>query len=143
MFYSAIKDMKYTCYLSEGTMLPMMYMPDAIRATIQFMDNPSGELTTRMAYNLAGMSFTPADLAAEIKNLLPEFSITYQPDHRQVIANSWPESIDDIEAKTDWGWQPNYDLQDMTADMLSNLTRRNAFQNSVRETRTVDHKVNL
>jgi nucleoside-diphosphate-sugar epimerase len=98
-----------------------MYMPDAIRATIELMEAPSEKIKTRTSYNLSSMSFSPEEIAAEIKKHIPEFSISYSPDYRQAIANSWPQSIDDNEARRDWGWKHEYDLAAMTTDMLENL----------------------
>jgi nucleoside-diphosphate-sugar epimerase len=121
IFHEALDERRYTCFLREDTYLPMMYMPDAIRATIQLMEAPADKLTVRTAYNVSALSFSPREIAAEIKKHIPEFSIDYKPDYRQHIADSWPKSIDDSVARTDWGWQPEYDLSRMTADMLENL----------------------
>lgn len=121
IFHEAVEEKKYTCYLRDDTYLPMMYMPDAIRATIQLMESPVENIKTRTSYNLSGMSFSPADIAASIKTHIPEFEISYMPDYRQSIANSWPQSIDDKEARADWHWKPEFDLPAMTADMLKNL----------------------
>ena len=121
IFHDALEDGKYSCFLQEDTYLPMMYMPDAIRATIELMEAPSDRLSVRTAYNVAGMSFSPKEIAAEIKQHIPDFTIEYKPDYRQNIANSWPQSIDDSVAGTDWGWKPEYDLARMTKDMLENL----------------------
>ena len=99
----------------------MMYMPDAIRATIELMEAPKDKITIRTSYNVAAISFSPAEIAAEIKKHIPEFQINYKPDYRQAIANSWPQSIDDSVARKDWGWKPEYDLTAMTRDMLENL----------------------
>ena len=121
IFHDALEDGKYSCFLQEDTYLPMMYMPDAIRATIELMEAPSSKLSVRTSYNVAGMSFSPKEIAAEIKKHIPGFSIDYKPDYRQQIANSWPQSIDDTVARGDWGWQPEFDLALMTKDMLENL----------------------
>ena len=121
IFHDALEDGKYSCFLQEDTHLPMMYMPDAIRATIELMEAPSDRLSVRTSYNVSGMSFSPKEIAAEIKQHIPGFTIDYKPDYRQGIANSWPESIDDSVAGTDWGWKPEYDLARMTKDMLANL----------------------
>lgn len=121
IFHEAITNGSYQCFLEEDTRLPMLYMEDAVRATLELMDAPSVNLTVRNSYNLAGLSFTPAELAACIQNHLPDFKISYQPDGRQQIANSWPGSIDDTQAQTDWNWKPAYDLEAMTADMLHHL----------------------
>jgi nucleoside-diphosphate-sugar epimerase len=121
IFNEAIEEKKYECFLSEDTYLPMMYMPDAIKATIDLMEAPAEKISVRTSYNLSGMSFSPKEIAAEIKKHIPEFTITYKPDYRQAIANSWPQSIDDSVARKDWGWKEEYDLSKMTKDMLDNL----------------------
>lgn len=121
IFHEALDEKKYTCFLKPDTYLPMMYMPDAIRATIELMEAPAERIGVRTSYNLSGMSFSPAEIAAEIGQLVPGFSISYAPDYRQSIADSWPQSIDDSVARADWGWKPEFDLKRMTADMLSNL----------------------
>lgn len=123
IFHEALRHNRYECFLSENTALPMMYMPDAIRATIEIMDAPAEKIRIRGAYNLAGMSFSPAEIAAEVSSHCPGFSISYKPDFRQQIADSWPQSIDDSEARKDWGWKPRFDLRAMTADMFANLKR--------------------
>jgi nucleoside-diphosphate-sugar epimerase len=107
--------------LSADTELPMMYMPDALKATITLMEAPAEQVKIRSSYNVAGMSFNPEEIAAEIRKYIPDFTISYNPDFRQAIANSWPQSIDDTQAKADWGWKPQYDLAGMTKDMLENL----------------------
>jgi nucleoside-diphosphate-sugar epimerase len=101
-----------------------MYMDDAIAATIQIMQAPADQIKIHSAYNLAAMSFTPTEIAAEIKKQIPEFTITYEPDFRQKIADSWPASIDDAEARKDWGWKHEFDLESMTVDMLKNLSTK-------------------
>jgi nucleoside-diphosphate-sugar epimerase len=122
IFHEALANGKYESFLSADTALPMMYMDDAIRATIQLMEAPAYKLTIRSSYNLGGISFTPAQLSAEIKKHLPDFEISYSDyDPRQAIADSWPKSIDDTYAQTDWGWKQKFDLESMTADMLKNL----------------------
>jgi nucleoside-diphosphate-sugar epimerase len=121
IYHEALKNKTYECFLSEHTALPMMYMPDAIRATIELMDAPAEKVKIRSSYNLGGISFDPAQIAAEIKKHIPEFTITYKPDFRQAIADSWPKSIEDSRARQDWGWNPQYDLASMTKDMLDNL----------------------
>ncbi len=121
IFHKAVKGEPFTCFLQADTCLPMMYMADAIRATLMLMDAPNEQIRIRTSYNLAGMSFTPAELAAEIQKHYPNFEVQYQPDFRQAIADSWPKSLDDSDARQDWGWQPEYDLASMTADMLANL----------------------
>ena len=99
-----------------------MYMPDAIRGTIELMEAPAEKISVRTSYNLSSMSFSPEQLASAIKNFIPEFSISYKPDYRQAIADSWPQSIDDSTARSDWGWKPDYDLERMTKDMIENLS---------------------
>lgn len=121
IFNEAKEEKKYECFLSEDTYLPMMYMPDAIKATIDLMEAPAEKIAIRTSYNLSGMSFSPKEIAAEIKKHIPEFTVSYKPDYRQAIANSWPQSIDDSVARNDWGWKEEYDLSRMTKDMLDNL----------------------
>lgn len=121
IFYEALEEKKYTCFLKKDTYLPMMYMPDAIRATIELMEAPADKLSIRTSYNLASMSFSPDEISAAIRKHIPEFTISYQPDYRQQIADSWPQSIDDSYARRDWGWKHEYDLEKMTKDMLDNL----------------------
>jgi nucleoside-diphosphate-sugar epimerase len=122
IFHHALKTGSYESFLAEGTALPMMYMDDAIRATISLMDAPANQISIRSSYNLAGISFTPEQLAAEIKKLIPNFEISYSDnDPRQAIADSWPKSINDSYAQNDWGWKLEYDLPKMVADMLTNL----------------------
>lgn len=124
IFHEALKNGKYESFLSAETALPMMYMEDAIRATISLMDAPAEQIKIRSSYNLAGISFTPTQLAEEIKKHIPAFEISYtDTDPRQAIADSWPKSIDDSSAQQDWGWKLEYDLPKMTADMLDNLKR--------------------
>ncbi|PKH66667.1 NAD-dependent epimerase [Flavobacterium sp. ALD4] len=121
IFHKALADKKYECFLSSETKMPMMYMDDAIAATIQIMQAPAEHIKIRSSYNLAAMSFTPTEIAAEIKKHIPEFTISYEPDFRQKIADSWPASIDDNDARTDWNWKHKYDLETMTTDMLEHL----------------------
>lgn len=121
IFHHALESQSYTCFLKEDTCLPMMYMPDAIRATMELMEAPAEQIRVRTAYNLSAMSFSPCDLAAMIKKHIPGFEINYMPDRRQGIADSWPASINDVSAHLDWGWQPAFDLGLMTSDMLKNL----------------------
>jgi nucleoside-diphosphate-sugar epimerase len=121
IFHKALDNGRYTCFLSEDNCLPMMYMPDAIRAALELMQAPKEKISIRTSYNIAGMSFAPCDLAAAIRTHLPEFKISYEPDYRNTIANNWPASIKDTEARRDWGWQPEFDLKKMTADMLANV----------------------
>src|SRR5436305_10091846 len=110
IFHEAIENKEYECFLKENTYLPMMYMPDAIRATIELMEAPQEKISVRTSYNIAAISFSPAEIAASIKKRIPEFQIKYKPDYRQAIAESWPQSIDDSIAKKDWNWKPEYDL---------------------------------
>lgn len=121
IFHEALEEKKYECFLKADTFLPMMYMPDAIRATIELMETPAEKISIRTSYNISGMSFSPATIAAAIKKHIPDFAITYKPDYRQNIADSWPQSIDDSVARKDWGWMEEYDLERMTADMIENL----------------------
>jgi nucleoside-diphosphate-sugar epimerase len=123
IFNEALENKFYNCFLEPGTYLPMMYMPDAIRGTIELMEAPADKISIRTSYNIAAMSFSPAEIAAEIKSHVSEFEIKYAPDYRQAIAESWPQSIDDTVARNDWGWKPEYDLSAMTRDMLENLQR--------------------
>lgn len=123
IYHKALEDKSYECFLSADTALPMMYMDDAIRATIEIMQAPAAAIKIRSSYNLSAMSFTPDEIASEIKNHIPEFSISYKPDFRQKIADSWPSSIDDQRARTDWGWNHRFELKEMTADMLENLRK--------------------
>ncbi|HEY3384922.1 MAG TPA: NAD-dependent epimerase/dehydratase family protein [Saprospiraceae bacterium] len=124
IFHQAIQEGKYTCFLEANTRLPMMYMDDAIRATLELMRADKEDIKIRTSYNLASMSFTPAELANVIKKHLPDFTIDYKPEHRQAIAASWTESIDDQAARDDWGWKPDFDLDSMTVDMLTNLKKK-------------------
>ena len=124
IFYEAIKHKRYTCFLREDTVLPMMYMPDCLKAFITLMDAPLSSLRRHGDYNLAALSFNPRELAAEIKRHIPEFKVEYRPDYRQAIADSWPRSIDDSASREEWGWSPDYDLAAMTKDMLKRLRIR-------------------
>ncbi|HTD92868.1 MAG TPA: NAD-dependent epimerase/dehydratase family protein [Chitinophagaceae bacterium] len=121
IYHEALGEKTYDCFLREDTYLPMMYMPDAIKATLELMEAPMEKITIRTAYNVSSMSFSPKEISAEIKKHIPEFTIQYQPDYRQAIADSWPQSIDDSVARRDWGWKEEYDLGRMTKDMLVNL----------------------
>lgn len=123
IYHQALQKNNYTCFLKEDTYLPMMYMPDAIRATIELMEAPENLVKVRTSYNLSAMSFSPREIASSIRQQLPEFTISYLPDFRQQIADSWPQSIDDTVARNDWGWKEEYDLNAMTIDMLKNLKR--------------------
>ena len=126
IFHKALSDKTYECFLASETKMPMMYMDDAIAATIQIMQAPAEQIKINSSYNLAAMSFTPTEIAAEIKKHIPEFTVTYEPDFRQKIADSWPASIDDAEARKDWGWKHEFDLETMTKDMLKNLSSEKA-----------------
>jgi nucleoside-diphosphate-sugar epimerase len=121
IYHKAITDGKFTSFLSENTELPMMYMDDAIKATISIMQAPIEEIKIRSSYNLAAMSFTPKQIGEEIKKHYPNFELSYEPDFRQKIADSWPASIDDTSAREDWNWANDFDLQNMTIDMFQNL----------------------
>ncbi len=121
IYQRALSDGHYTCFLEQDTKLPMMFMDDAIRATMELMENNSDNLSIRSSYNLAAMSFTPAEITKSIQNHIPDFNVSYKPDFRQHIADSWPSSIDDNQAKTDWGWEPIFDLEKTTTEMLENL----------------------
>jgi len=129
IYYDAIKYKKYTCFVNAETTLPMMYMPDAIKATIDLMQVDVARLKHHADYNVAAMSFSAGELAAEIKKRIPEFECDYAPDFRQEIADSWPRSIDDSAAREEWGWEPSYDLSKMTDDMLTVLGQRHAEGN--------------
>ena len=124
IYIEALKNKHYTCFLSENSYLPMMYMDDAIRGTIELMEAPVDKLKTRMAYNLSAMSFSPKEIAASIQKHIPDFKIDYNPDFRQAIADGWPKSIDDSAARADWGWKNNFDLDSMTIEMLTHLREK-------------------
>jgi nucleoside-diphosphate-sugar epimerase len=128
MLQDALEYGRYNCYIGEDTYLPMMYMPDAIRATIELMESDARNISLHTSYNLAAVSFSPAEIAAEIKKHIPSFTVTYAPDYRQQIAQSWPKSIDDSLARHDWKWEPEYDLASMTEDMLRNMTKESKLQ---------------
>ncbi len=121
IYFKALEDKKYECFLSENTRLPMMYMNDAVNATIQLMQAKPKDIKIRTSYNLAAIDFTPKEISEEIKKHIPDFQISYQTDFRQAIADSWPSSIDDSEARQDWKWHHDFDLQSMTEDILKNL----------------------
>lgn len=121
IFHEALKHKQYTCFLKSDTALPMMHMDDAIRATRMIMEAPASSVKIRGSYNVSAMSFTPAELANIITTLIPEFEISYAPDFRQAIADSWPASIDDTEARSHWGWKPSFDVKGMCQDMLKHL----------------------
>jgi hypothetical protein len=124
IFYEAIRQKKYECFLGPDSALPMMFMPDAIKATIDVMEADSSRLSLRSSYNIAGISFTPKEIAAEIKKHIPDFEITYKPDFRQAIADSWPARINDEVAKKDWGLNYCYDLPAMTEVMLREIGKK-------------------
>jgi nucleoside-diphosphate-sugar epimerase len=124
IFYEALKHKKYTCFLREDSTLPMMYMPDCIKATIDLMNADLKKLKHHADFNLSAISFDPKEIANEIRKHMPEFTISYKPDSRQAIADSWPKTIDDSAAREEWGWKPAYDLAAMTEDMLKNLKIR-------------------
>ncbi|WP_020652348.1 NAD-dependent epimerase/dehydratase family protein [Massilia niastensis] len=121
IFHAALRGETYECFLGPETTLPMIYMPDAIRATIELMDAPADKVVIRSSYNVAGVSFNPRELAAAITRARPNFRIEYRPDSRQAIADSWPKSLDDSRARDDWGWQARVGLEEMVADMLKNI----------------------
>ncbi|KOY51676.1 NAD-dependent epimerase/dehydratase family protein [Polaribacter dokdonensis] len=121
IYFKALEDKKFECFLSENTRLPMMYMNDAVDATIQLMQAKPEDVKIRTAYNLSAIDFTPKEIAEEIKKHIPDFEISYNPDFRQAIADSWPSSIDDSEARKDWNWKHNFDLKSMTEDILNSL----------------------
>jgi nucleoside-diphosphate-sugar epimerase len=124
IYHEALKHENYTCFLAKGTYLPMMYMDDAIRGTIELMETSASNIKTRMAYNIAAMSFAPEEISASIAYHIPKFIMNYAPDFRQEIANGWPKSIDDRAARADWGWQHEFDLNKMTFDMLKHLKQK-------------------
>lgn len=126
IFHKALKSEPFECFLEKNTVLPMIYMEDAIRATIELMDAPTADITIRTSYNLAGMSFSPEQITETIQKIYPDFKTTYKPDFRQLIADSWPQSIDDSCARNDWNWTPHYNLESMTNDMFKNLKLKEA-----------------
>ncbi|SDE48983.1 NAD-dependent epimerase/dehydratase family protein [Cellulophaga baltica] len=121
IYHKALEEKQYSCFLKENTLLPMMFMDDAIRATIDIMETPAEKIKIRSSYNLAAMSFNPSEIAKSIQQHIPEFKISYAPDFRQQIADSWPSSINDTKAQEDWGWKPAFDLEKTTHEMLKNL----------------------
>jgi nucleoside-diphosphate-sugar epimerase len=127
IYHQALKRGSYDCFLSGNTTLPMMYMPDAIAATLQIMHSEASKIKIRSSYNLGGISFSPEEIGTEIRKHIPGFRISYHPDFRQEIADSWPKSIDDSNARHDWGWKPSYSLAQMTSDMLKNLKENNSI----------------
>tara|TARA_R110000751_G_scaffold146601_1_gene250678 strand:+ start:95054 stop:96001 length:948 start_codon:yes stop_codon:yes gene_type:complete len=124
IYHEALKNKNYECFLTENTALPMMYMDDAIKATVNIMSANSDKIKIRSSYNLSGISFTPKEIAESIKKEIPEFKISYKPDFRQQIADSWPSSIDDTEAREQWDWKHQFDLDGITKDMLRNLSKK-------------------
>lgn len=130
IYHKAVLAEPFECFLSSDARLPMMYMDDAIRATVELMEAPAESIQVRTAYNVAAMSFTPAEIAEVIRRQVPDFSISYAPDFRQKIAASWPESIDDSVARAQWGWEPAYDLERMTSEMLENLRSYYELENA-------------
>ncbi|MBN1447314.1 MAG: NAD-dependent epimerase/dehydratase family protein [Bacteroidetes bacterium] len=124
IYYEAVKNRKYTCFVREDTRLPMMYMPDCLKATIDLMEAPFENLKRHNDYNVGSMSFTAKELAESIRKVMPDFVDEYEPDFRQDIADSWPDAVDDSAAREDWGWNPSYDLDSMTKDMLQKLHAR-------------------
>lgn len=124
IFHKAVNGEPFVCFLKPDTRLPMMFMPDALRATLELMEAPAEKLSTRMAYNIASFSFSPSELAALITKYQPEFQISYIPDYRQAIAETWPATIDDSLARKDWGWTPQFGLEDMVREMLLQLEKR-------------------
>ncbi len=123
IYFKAVQEQKYECFLKKDTKLPMMYMDDAIRGTIDLMQAPAENITVRSSYNFNALSFTPEEIAKAIKKEILDFEISYNPDFRQAIANSWPQSIDDSMAREDWNWKPTFDLKEMTKDMLENISK--------------------
>jgi nucleoside-diphosphate-sugar epimerase len=121
IYQEALNSGAYQCFVSRDTRLPMMYMDDAISATLQLMDAPAERIGVRTSYNLGAVSFTPAQMAESIREELPDFQISYKPDYRQEIADTWPESIDDSKAREEWGWQHRFGLEEITREMLSRL----------------------
>ena len=126
IFYEAIKHKHYDCFLREDTVLPMMYMPDCIKAAINLMEADLSQLKHHADYNLAAFSFSPTELVAEIEKHIPGLACVYEPDFRQQIADSWPRTIDDSAAREEWGWEPQYDLKAMVADMVEKLSKKHA-----------------
>ncbi|MGB3463842.1 MAG: NAD-dependent epimerase/dehydratase family protein [Cyclobacteriaceae bacterium] len=124
IFFKAVEEQPFDCFLKADTELPMMYMNDAVRATVELMEAPSEDIHIRSSYNLAAISFTPEEIYQELKKHFPDFSISYNPDFRQAIADSWPNSIDDSAATEDWGWQPGFDLAAMTDEIISKMTEK-------------------
>ncbi|MGK5045766.1 NAD-dependent epimerase/dehydratase family protein [Janthinobacterium sp. GB4P2] len=128
IFHAALRGERYDCFLDANTTLPMIYMPDAIRATIELMDAPVSQIKIRSSYNVAGVSFNPEQLAKAIVHMVPDFKISYKPDSRQAIADSWPQSLDDSKASADWGWKAQIGVEQMVTDMLANVDAGQAAQ---------------
>lgn len=126
IYHKAVEGKHFECFLKADTTLPMIYMNDALDATVRLMEAPAEKIKLRTSYNLAGMSFSPQEVAASIQKLIPDFTISYKPDFRQAIADSWPETIDDQAARLDWGWRPTYNLDSMTAEMIAELSKKNS-----------------
>jgi len=124
IYYKAVNNEPFVCYLKNDAVLPIIYMEDAVRATVELMEAPKCEISIRTSYNLQAVSFTPSEIANSIKNYFPNFKISFRPDFRQKIAESWPNSLDDINARTDWEWYPEFKLDDITADMLTRLSKK-------------------
>lgn len=124
IFYQALKNRSYTCFLNKGTVLPMMFIDDAVKGTIKLMEAKAEKISVRTSYNFAAISFPPEELVSEIKKLMPEFKCDYKPDQRQKIADSWPKTINDSQARKDWGWKPEYNLAKMTKAMMVNLKKK-------------------
>jgi nucleoside-diphosphate-sugar epimerase len=123
MLYEAIRKKQYTCFVKKNTILPMMYMPDCLKATISLMEADSNKIKHRIGYNVSAMSFSAGELEEEIMKYIPEFRCEFKPDFRQKIADSWPMSVDDSLAREEWGWKPDYDLTSMTKDVLQKKSR--------------------
>lgn len=124
IFYGALRDKKYTCFLKEGTVLPMVYMDDVVNGTIRLMETDPKKITIRTSYNLNAVSFAPEEIAAEIKKYVPDFECRYEPDFKQKIAETWPQTIDDSRAREDWGWQPHFDLPHLAQVMIEGVKNR-------------------
>ncbi|KAA0991113.1 NAD-dependent epimerase/dehydratase family protein [Dyadobacter aurulentus] len=124
IYHKAVKGESFECFLKSDTTLPMIYITDAMDATVRLMEAPKEKITVRTSYNLAGISFSPEEIATSIKEIIPDFDITYKPDFRQQIAASWPQEIDDTQARKDWGWRPTYNLEKMTQEMIKELTKK-------------------
>lgn len=124
IYFKAARNEHFTCFVSENTRLPMMYMEDAVRATLELMEAEASKVKIRGSYNIGAMSLSPGEMVQSIRTYIPDFSVSYAPDYRQAIADSWPDAVDDTEAQTDWGWQHHYDLNAMTKDMLKHLKKK-------------------